>query len=409
MSSSDTVSWSTRAAGAKGTQLFWRLPDIQSGLPTMDILRRRYSKFYVGEDELALVAKGGVRTEISNPGVYQIEKDVTEIIFLTKGSAIRDWLLSEKETPSFADGQKLPMHGQLILRVSDPSLFVKEIIAGGGYVSDAVALDFLLFHVKRSLNDFVARRKLTRGDFEGISSSETGREVAEGAGQGLAAYGLRLESLSIYLGSPAVPSLVPREGELTKLVSRRLTKGIDEGGDALSSVFPGYGYRLRGGFERTDQAVRLKVAREILKVEGNLERLATLAYKARLRQATDQVKELTAELRNLRQTVEHAEFGESPFFGKQMKIEDQMTEHDVEAAIRFDALFLDTVNSVKNVTDQLLEKGIPSDEKDLLRDLQQLLLEVGDLRNTFMNRRDFMSQVGRVLEAEAKRSSEEEV
>jgi hypothetical protein len=375
----------------------------------MEYLKHRYSKFYVGEDELVLVAKGGVRTEIANPGVYPIEKDVMEIIFVPKGRVIKDWSLSDSESPSFSDGVKSAMHGQVILRVTDPSLFAKEIVTEGGYVSDAVALDFVMFHVRKLLTDFVVQRNLTRRDFEGRTASEIGTSVAELAGPELARYGLKMESISAYLGTPGSATAIARvapEGELTKSVNKRLTRGIDEGGDVLSSLFPGYGYRLRQGFERTDQAVRQKVASEVLKAERNLERLAALAFRAKQRQATEQVKELTAELRNLRQTVEHAEFGESPAFGKQMKADEQMTENDVIAAIRFDALFLDTVNAVKNTTDQMLEKGVTVSEEDLLRSLQRLTLEVSNLQNTFMNRKDFLSQVGRVLESRAQRPLE---
>ena len=156
----------------------------------------------------------------------------------------------------------------------------------------------------------------------------------------------------------------------------------------LGSVIPGYDYRAKKSRLNTDRSLRDKLARELEKSHQTLEEIGSLAYNDGRRDVLPHIKDAQAVIDLLKNKIENASYGLSPFF-KQEKVDDS----NIINMIEFDAKLLDDLLIITDATDLIYDNILDGKSSDVILQIRKLKRNVDKVSNNFKDRGDFLINI----------------
>jgi len=172
---------------------------------------------------------------------------------------------------------------------------------------------------------------------------------------------------------------------IKKALSDSKNKSVDKANDIMGRVVPGYNYHKREVRLSTDASVRDKLSRETAKSRRLLKEIGELAYKEGLREEIEHIKDATSTLEMLGMELDTAEYGNSPFFK-----EEGVGFNDVRSMIEFDASLFDGMEVLTEACDLLYKGVLDGKTSDFILQVRKIKKNTDNLRNRFMDRRDFL-------------------
>ncbi len=221
------ISWRRdNASGDAPRAMIFRYPGPQDDM-------RKIQYIAVKDYERAVYYHKGVCEGALEGGIYKVEPQArtkaTEVVWVDMGLVPISWGVPQHEGVRTSDGIQVGMHGELKIKVRDPVLFLKAVVAAYPRYSDEDAKTWIKATLHTSLRDITKQYPLM--GLEGEDREKWVTRVSGKVGEDFADLGLELVHFDLIkvLPPPGAEGILGLQGKKTQAMIKGNEQEVSKG------------------------------------------------------------------------------------------------------------------------------------------------------------------------------------